>query len=259
MAIRRVASKLKKTLALQRSAELNEFIPETHPFKENHLESMLEAHAMVYVKPNRGTHGHGVMKVVREEGEYLLMAGTQLFRYPTFEDLHRALASRIGSKPYLIQKGIHLLTYEGKKFDIRVLTQMSPKGRWVTTAVFGKVAGSSIVVTNFNSGGKLADINTLLKGNMTEEERVRLIALLKQLGVTTAAELEKNFPGLKEIGLDVGLDEDRHPWIFEVNTKPDITAFRNMKFSQCDYRLIRKYGIAYGRLRGRLRHRRRSS
>lgn len=253
MAIRRVASKLKKTLAMQRSAELNEFIPETRPFKENHLESMLEAHAMVYVKPNRGTHGHGVMRVAREEEEYHLMAGTQVFRYATFEELHRALVKRIGSKPYLIQKGIHLLTYEGKNFDIRVLTQMSPKGRWESTAVFGKVAGSSNVVTNFNSGGKLADINKLLKDNMTQEERIQLIALLQQLGVETAVELDKNFPGLKEIGLDVGLDEDRHPWIFEVNTKPDITAFRHMNFSQCDYRRIRQYGVAYGRLRARKR------
>ncbi|PZM63902.1 YheC/YheD family protein [Paenibacillus dendritiformis] len=253
MAIRRVASKLKKTLALQRSAELNAFIPETHPFKENHLESMLEAHTMVYVKPNRGTHGHGVMRVVREEEEYHLMTGTQVFRYATFEELHRALVRRIGSKLYLIQKGIHLLTYEGKNFDIRVLTQMSPKGRWVSTAVLGKVAGSSNVVTNFNSGGKLADVNTLLKDTMTEEEKVQLIALLKRLGVEAAVELEKNFPGIKEIGLDVGLDEDRHPWIFEANTKPDITVFRNMNFSHCDYRRVRKYGVAYGRLRARKR------
>lgn len=60
---------------------------------------MLEAHAMVYVKPNRGTHGHGVMRVVREGEEYHLMAGTQVFRYATFEDLHRAVARRIGSSP----------------------------------------------------------------------------------------------------------------------------------------------------------------
>lgn len=258
MAIRRVASKLKKTLALQRSAELNAFIPETRPFTENHLESMLEAHAMVYVKPNRGTHGHGVMRVIREEEEYHLMAGTQVFRYATFEELHRVVVRRIGSKPYLIQKGIHLLKYEGKNFDIRVLTQMSPKGGWESTAVLGKVAGTSNVVTNYNSGGKLADINPLLKDNMTEEEKVRMIALLKQLGIETAVELEKSFPGLKEIGLDVGLDEDRHPWIFEVNTKPDITVFRNMNFSHCDYRRVRKYGIAYGRLR-RSRRRKRSS
>ncbi|GAC41306.1 YheC/YheD family protein [Paenibacillus popilliae] len=253
MAIRRVASKLKKTLVLQRSAELNAFIPETHPFTDNHLQSMLEAHDMVYVKPNRGTHGYGVMRVVRKEEGYHLMAKTQVFRYSTFEELHRALVKRIGSNPYLIQKGIHLLTYEGKNFDIRVLTQISPKGCWVSTAVFGKVAGSSNVVTNFSCGGKLADINTLLKNNMAEEEKLRLIALLKQLGVETAAQLEKKFPGLKEIGLDVGLDEDRYPWIFEVNTKPDITAFRNMNFSQCDYRRIRKYGVAYGRLRTRKR------
>lgn len=63
MGIQRVSSKWTKTAVLQRSRNVNGYIPVTRQYSRQALERMTELFESNYIKPDRGTYGNGVMRV----------------------------------------------------------------------------------------------------------------------------------------------------------------------------------------------------
>jgi len=244
-----VNSKWKKTLELLKSSTVRPYIPETAIFSIERLRFMLDRFGMVYVKPDKGTHGNGVMRVERQaDGTYSYQRGVVSRQFRDFGAFYQDLSKATGGRAYLIQKGIHLLKHQGRRFDIRVMVQMSPKGRWVATGLIGRVAGPKRIVTNFHNGGQLKAVSVLMAGYMNKEERLRFERKLRLVGLAAAKRLEAAYPGIKEIGLDVGLDKALNPWIFEVNTCPDPYIFRKLK-DKSIFKRIARYARAYGRIK----------
>lgn len=246
-----VLSKFKKTEAILRKERLVPFIPETRKLTESSLQAMLDKYGMVYVKPDKGTFGNGVVRIEKtKEGGIQYQAGMTVHRFTNYSEMFRELktAIRLEKRTYLVQRGIQLLTYKGRRFDIRVLVQKSPEGRWETTGLIGRAAHPRRIVTNYHKGGQLHDVGTLLRENMTEAEAARLNTRMSRLGTSVARQLDSVFPGLKEIGLDVAIDPDRRPWILEVNTCPDPYIFKHLA-DKSIFRKVARYARAYGRIK----------
>ncbi|MFK0525336.1 YheC/YheD family protein [Paenibacillus illinoisensis] len=285
MSIQRVSSKWTKTVVLQRSRTVNEFIPVTRQYDRQTLERMTELFELNYIKPDHGTYGNGVMRVktvhsfsepppsdhsnaeedITEEPSlaesnsqdmetsslrvtsYLLQYGTKQESYSSLEELHQALEERIQGHLYLIQQGIPLLKHEDLPFDLRVLTQKNLKNNWETTGILGRIAAPGKIITNIHGGGRLATFEELVLPHLHATGLQKLRSELYRLGIHTAVQLQKSFPRLKEIGIDIALDETGRPWILEVNTLPGIYAFGLLPDKEA-YRRIKRYAIAYGRL-----------
>ncbi|WP_286155139.1 YheC/YheD family protein [Bacillus sp. FJAT-27264] len=271
MKIQRVSSKWAKTSVILLNPGLANYIPDTRKYSFPTLVEMLAIHATVYVKPDRGTYGSGVMraeqrvvslapsiladdsddrKAVRKEEQtmYILRYNktAQIFASP--QELHEAILGRTQGKLYLIQKGIDLLRHHERPFDLRVLAQKTPLGTWETTGMLGRVAAPHKIVTNYHNGGRILQVNTLFKEHMNPSESSTAIQQLKQLGVQIAGQLELSYPGIKEIGLDVALDQHHDMWLLEVNTLPSIIVFKLFP-DKSIYRKIHRYAVAYGRLK----------
>lgn len=278
MRIQRVSSKWAKTKVIMQNRQLSVFIPETRKYALENLIELLDMYGTVYIKPDRGTYGSGVMRVQRrlvhlspsgqqtdysdpvtEEGDeaeapaapklmYVLRYAEDAEVYNTPEELHDVLSSRINGRTYLIQQGIDLLQHQGRPFDLRVLTQKNLQGSWETTGLLGRVAAPHKVITNYHSGGSILAVEDLFIEHMAPDEKTSTIQQLKSLGVRIGAQLETAYPGLKELGLDVAMDQHHDLWLLEVNTLPSIVVFRKFP-DKAIYRRIQRYAIAYGRLK----------
>lgn len=241
-----VNSKWTKTIALAGDRRISGYIPHTEKLRRNTLEEMLFRYGMVYVKPDVGTYGNGVMRVEKTEAGYQYQAGTRIRMFPDADSLYRDLMKAVKNRSYLVQQGIHLLKHKGRRFDIRVMVQKNLRNRWEATGIVGRVAHPRKIVTNFHNGGTLKPVPALLAAHMGHEERIRFTNSLMQLGVRVARRLEARFPGIKEVGLDIAVDRDRRAWILEVNTCPDPYIFKVLK-DKSVMRKILRYAKAYGR------------
>lgn len=222
-------SKWIKTKLLLESNEVRPFIPDTRRFSKSTLKRMLYLYGMVYVKPEKGTYGNGVIRAqLLKSGEYAYQIGTTERTFGDYESFYRSICNFTKKKSYLIQKGIHLLKYKKRRFDTRVMVQLNPKGEWETTGLIGRVAHPEKIVTNYHSGGKPMDVKPLLAAHISNREMQKVIRTLKKLGVTTAKYLHKKYPGFRQIGLDIGFDHSWTPWIIEVNTNPDPYIFNKL-------------------------------
>ncbi|AEI42101.1 YheC/YheD family protein [Paenibacillus mucilaginosus] len=244
---RHVTSKWAKTRVLLKCGTLRSYIPETRKMSRQTLQEMLQHYGMVYVKPNSGTYGNGVIKVEQGASGYGFHAGTKVRSFDGYDELYEALGRRIKSRFYLVQKGIHLLKYKERKFDLRVMVQKNLSGRWECTGMIGRVAAPGKAVTNVHNGGKLVSVEQLLSGHASSARVQSLQRRLRRIGLTAAKKLHAKYPGIKEVGLDVALDSGLHPWILEANTRPDPFIFRKLKDRRIFSRIYR-YAKAYGRV-----------
>lgn len=163
------------------------------------LEQMLNIHKMVYVKPDIGTFGNGVMRVEWQPGAeqpYSYQSGEIKRRFKHFGKLYASIVQKTRNRPYLVQKGIHLLTYKGSRFDLRVMVQQSPQRKWEATGIIGRVAHPRKIVTNFHNGGTLKPAEALFAGYMNATEREQFIGRLRTLGLQAARAMHARYPGV---------------------------------------------------------------
>ncbi len=241
-----VGSKWRKTAALLRNPSLRRIIPATVRFSKRRLKVMLLEYGMVYVKPDVGMHGKGVIRVERTKGRYRFRVGLQDRSYPSFDALYQALFMRIKGRKYLIQRGVHLLKYKGRRFDLRVMAQLSPRKVWETTGIIGRVAAARKIVTNYHGGGSLVSVERLLGRHLSSSKVRNKIRSLRKLGVKAGIAMRRKFTRVCEVGVDVGMDRSLTPWIIEVNTSPDPFIFRKLPDPSI-FRKIRRYAKAYGK------------
>ncbi|MFB9278373.1 YheC/YheD family protein [Cohnella cellulosilytica] len=254
MPIQRVRSKRAKTNALMADPELRDYIPATESFDRRTVERMLEQFGMIYVKPVNGTFGRGVIRIEKPEtsSAYRFQSGERRYEFPSFDGMYRRLLSVKKPRAYLSQQGIHLLKYQGRSFDLRVMVQINPQSVWETTGMIGRVAHPRKIVTNYHAGGTPAPVRTLMAEHLTSEQWPPFEDRLRKLGVSVAAALARRFPRLKEIGIDIAVDESLKPWILEVNTLPDPFLFRRLP-DKSVFRKIYAYAVSYGRFKSRKR------
>lgn len=249
MTIQRVNSKWAKTLVLLKSEYLRQYIPLTKLFSRETVYQMLSEYGMIYVKPINGTFGKGVIRVERtiaSNRSYKYQQGTDIHYYASFDALYNMLLRQKKNRKYIVQKGIHLLRHQKRRFDIRVMVQKNLRGEWEATGIIGRLAHPAKIVTNYHSGGTPLPIDTLMSDHISSHELAIYKNRLQKLSITIANQLAVTYPNLKEIGVDIAIDHKLHPWILEVNTKPDLQIFRKLSDQNVFHKMYR-YALAYGR------------
>lgn len=248
----RISDKWAKTKVLRKNSKLRKHIPETKKLTKDSLRTMLQKYGMVYIKPVRGSLGNGVMRVERIMGK----AGrTKTFAYQldekrsdisTYESAYRSIKKDTKGRPYLVQKGIHLIKHIGRPFDTRLVVQQAPHGGWEATGTISRVAHPRKIVTNGSQGGTIYPTAYVLGSYANAAKRKTLMKRMDRIGITAAKQLRRTYPGIVEIGVDFALDSKLKPWILEVNTHPDHCPFALLS-DQSMIRKIVRYGKAYGR------------
>jgi glutathione synthase/RimK-type ligase-like ATP-grasp enzyme len=242
-------SKWTKTEWLLSDPWVKTFVPETMLFDKNALELMLKAHPVIYFKPTNGTGGNKIIRIEQPSSDtYLIQYDTEKTELSSFTELYNKLQSFSNGRSYLLQQGISLAQTDGNPFDLRVMVQKSNSNVWIPTAIVTKIGKPDKIVTNYHQGGKLSYLRETLEGaNYSDEQIMDTEKGLEQLGVEVGKCFDNNKEGMRELGLDVAIDQDGHFWILEVNTRPCIYPLKNMNDKKMYKRVVR-LAKQYGRM-----------
>ncbi|WP_309122786.1 YheC/YheD family protein [Paenibacillus sp.] len=223
---RNVVSKLTIHRILVKEPALQPYLPETASLSTRAVNDLLAANRNVFLKPSRASVGNGIIRISRADGatyaEVNRLGRTERKRI----DVRRIAALVKGKRRnYLVQQGIPLMKYRGRPVDFRVSIQRGADGNWQCTGMVGKVARKRAIVTNLHCGGTSMKAGELFREwgwNHAEVE-----ARVAELGVRIATALERELPPIADLGLDIALDDQGHPWFIESNFRDLRITFRN--------------------------------
>ncbi|WP_342046892.1 YheC/YheD family endospore coat-associated protein [Bacillus sp. OTU530] len=212
--------------ALEQFAYLQPYIPCTFLFDNKQvLEKALALYDCVFIKPAYGSQGRKIFKVTRTEHEYTLnyttFSGDIHTSYTSVDSLFAALKPYIGHRPYIVQQGVTLYTYEERPVDFRILCHKTEQNQWKLTSAVARVSSPNEFVSNIAMGGEIYKFDEVLQFAFSQKQVRHLKKLLSELALETARCLGQSYDGLYgELGIDLGLDKDGNPWLIEVNSKP---------------------------------------
>lgn len=228
-----------------------EYFPETQPFQSfSMIEKMLADYGHVFLKPKNGSLGLGIYQIIYDKDSNLYycryrdkQGENKLTKFKTLEGLASTLfGKKRNLSSMLVQQGIHLIRKEQRPIDFRIHTNKDDQGHWQITAIAAKIAGNGSVTTHIHNGG---EIKTLKEIFPDKSERENYLKMLTDAALKVSSALEQHISGIiGEIGFDIGIDRNGDVWVFEANSKPGRSIFRNPNLKEFDY-LSRKLSLAF--------------
>lgn len=211
--------------ALTELPSLAACIPPTQSYRRSRLEALLDQGVSAVVKPKVGSLGQGIARIEPLEGgkarwtkERPLVVSRRALRV--------RLARLIRGRRYLLQRYVNLARCQGRPFDLRVPVQRGGDGRWTVPGMVAKVAGRHPYLTNMAQGGRAIPAQQALEAAFGSEA-ASVMGRVEALALDVARAVAQRHPFAADLGLDIGVDQNGVPWLFEVNTRDQRYTFYN--------------------------------
>ncbi|GAB6988464.1 YheC/YheD family endospore coat-associated protein [Paenibacillus pini] len=195
---------------------------------ESSLQRMLERFPFLYLKPESGKAGKGIMMLKYQRGKllpYRLKVQNQKTNTTYKANSIRRLWARIhhetGATPYIMQQGIELASINNRPFDLRILLQKTGSGQWGVTGVGARMAGLKSITTHVPRGGTIEDPQKLLSTLFGAEASSSILNRVRTTAIIIARQIEKGSGYIHgEMSMDLGIEDTGSLWFFEANAKP---------------------------------------
>lgn len=236
----RMASKWKKHLILARHPSIRRHLPETYLLNQRSLFHLLQKYPVVFLKPVKGTGGNGIIRIRRSGNAYDVQTSSVNRVVRDRRNLFGVVTRLTRRRSYLVQQGISLLTIHQRQLDYRIL-MLKPGHSWLSMGIMGKWAAPNNIVTNYCRGGSPIRLGDSLKRSLRlSNEQIRMMEQrITNVGYRVARAMGDPY-AMREMGLDIGIDQDRRIWVLEVNTGPKFELFR-FHADKTRYRTIAGY------------------
>lgn len=215
---------------LKKNSSTKSLVPDTKRLLSSKtLSLMLRQYGSLYLKPESGKAGKGIMLLQWDETSprpYCLIIQGQhhkniIYRTASMPKLWRRIRKETGTCAYIMQEAIELSTFRNRHFDLRVLVQKTGRGNFMITGIGARLAGLKRITTHVPQGGSIEEPEKLLLSSFGQEMTALLMNKLKSSAILIAKQIEKSCGYmLGEMSMDLGIDRNGKLWFFEANAKP---------------------------------------
>jgi hypothetical protein len=228
--------KLEQYKLLAANPSILKHIPATMEYTKENLIHFLDLYKMVYIKHDTSGQGRGIFKLTKGENNSKTLHGFSIVGKMVNQELeidqiHHILHpfERLGRlNTYIIQEGIESVTLNGQPFNIRVHVQ-SVKSDWAIGGMYASIGFDDLKqngVVNPNRGSHVISIQELFQDYlaMDHDQERDIMSKLSTVSIAASKAIASKY-WFREYGVDIGIDHQCEPVIFEVNTTPGIGGF----------------------------------
>lgn len=131
----------------------------------------------------------------------------------------------IRGKNFIIQKYISSKTVNNAPFDIRIHVQRDGNNNWFNTKTYVRVGTNSGLTANIATGGGIANFRPFIISRYDKKSE-DVFSKIKDITKNLPEMFQKFYSkDIDALGIDLGVDDDGNPWIFEINSFPGTKFF----------------------------------
>jgi hypothetical protein len=209
---------------LSQVPHLKPHLPETILYKQpQDLESFLNLHQQIYVKPINGSMGAGIFKVSKTGENLKIDYNKDDIPHETtlsnVFDLAEFFRSQFKGKKYILQQALDLIAFEGQKIDFRIVMVKNQAGVWKDMCMVAKYGQHGSIVTNICAGGtaEIGEITLEKIFDLSFKEVFRWRKHISHILHEVAQSIEQFGVHCGNLGIDIAIDTQRRIWIIEIN------------------------------------------
>ncbi|SDN62453.1 YheC/D like ATP-grasp [Psychrobacillus sp. OK028] len=233
--------KWKQYLLLRQNRLTANSIPRTALYNMTNLKDFVNSFDYAYVKHDTTGQGRAIYKVYQlQDGRYCYdgysIQGVAISKcVKALENFHQMLhpferMGRMGN--YIVQEGVLSFTPQGLPVSLRVHMQLLKK-KWLVGGINANIGTEQNLengILNSHRGSAIITVDELLSSHwqMDETEKKRLIKEIGKVATSAAKVIAEHVPS-REYGIDLGLNAELKPIIFEVNNTPGIGGFAKLE------------------------------
>lgn len=234
-----VRNKWKRHLGLAGRRPISRHLPPTRLLGPQTLRQFLDRYPIIYVKPVFGSYGNNIIRIRKVQDRYEVQRESRIVRVPP-ERIVQTVYRHVRRRPYMIQRGIPLITVKGRPVDFRVLL-LRPNNHWEVMGTMGKVATGNRIVTNYNHGGRPIRLwDALIQAGWSADEVAATRERMHRICLAAARIFNSRYKHCRRLGFDLAIDRNPQIWILEVNTNPYYELYRFHE-DRTLYRKIHRY------------------
>jgi hypothetical protein len=210
---------------LREDPMLEEYLPETLLFSEDHVWKMIEKYGNVVIKPSEGARGYGVINVEKmAESQYSIHSHASKLTVGELI-LHQLLNDKkYRRKLHIVQQGLPLARIENCPFDTRVVVKRNPDtNEWTVFNKLVRLAETGYFITNITK--EILPLDEAINRSTLQDKGIQYDEInqeIDKISLQTALRLQEYYPASKTIGLDIGITEHKQLYIIEANLRPTL-------------------------------------
>ena len=231
--VKKSLGKLEQYHLLKGDPFVQQHLPETVSYTKENLIRFANQYPVVFIKHDTSGQGRGVYRLAKKSDHFYSLKGyslqgNEVDEVMNIDEIHKVLQpfERFGrTQPYVIQEGINSVSVRGQHVNIRVHVQ-HVNGTALVGGIYGSIDYKENGITNIRRGSFAVSMGPLLFKllELKKEQQQDVLNKLSELSVAAAQVTARHYPS-RECGVDLGLDENLKPFIFEVNITPGIGGF----------------------------------
>ncbi|MFJ6208455.1 YheC/YheD family protein [Lysinibacillus sp. NPDC092081] len=188
------------------------------------LHKFMAFYKKVVFKPIDGRKGKGIYFISKVGRTNFEVKKDRETTFCTQSQLDELIRRQLSTGTFIVQPYIQSKTKSGQIYDFRLHVQKNGEGKWVITTVYPRIAPNGSIIPNINNGGFTNYLDPFLEQEF-KEDAYDIRRMLEHFSLSLARHLdeiqmEQFGEVIDEIGIDIGLDEQRKIWMYEVNWRP---------------------------------------
>lgn len=185
----------------------------------------LDRYGRAVVKPAKGSKGRDIFYFEKCGSGYRANISVNAEEF----DAAGALAfyeSTLRGRTFLVQRYVESRTSRGQPYDVRLHLRRNHEAKWQTVKIYARLGSGRTITSNLATGGSIAPARSFLE-NQFGSKGSSILRTLERLAREFPERFQTLYPEqmLDALGLDIGLDGDGRPWLFEVNSFPGAMFF----------------------------------
>jgi len=215
-----IGDKIKVFKKIQKMPEFAHYLIPSEVIEDSEqVTQALDQFRKIVVKPLAGRQGQKVIFIEQNGDQFDLLEGTTRSTVSEAE-LHSMIKSLTSEMKFLVQPFISSRTKEGNPFDFRLHVQKNGEGKWSIASIHPRIGSKDGIISNVHTGGYTGKLPIFLSSEFGDEQ-YDIQKRLEHFALKFSEQFEKFYKNpLDELGIDIGIDEDKKLWIYEVNTLP---------------------------------------